>query len=96
MKKVINKNMADINHDPTEYIRGIQQILISDKKGLVFLFGAGSSLAKKKGSSKSLTVPAIAKMTNDIVSKVGDIKNEYKIALDEIKLKLGENNFIKF
>jgi acetone carboxylase gamma subunit len=85
--------MADINHDPTEYIRGIQQILISDKKRIGFLFGAGSSLAKKDGSSKSLTVPAIFKMTNDIVSKVGDIKNPYKIALGEIKLELGENNF---
>ena len=39
--------MADLNHDPTEYIRGIQQILISDKKRIGFLFGAGSSLAKK-------------------------------------------------
>lgn len=60
-----------INHDPSEYIRGIQQILISDKKRIGFLFGAGSSLAKKKGK-KSLTVPAIGKMTTDIVKIVGD------------------------
>ena len=85
--------MSDINHDPTEYIRGIQQILISDKKRIGFLFGAGSSLATKAGGLKSLTVPAIVKMTNDIVSKVEDIKNEYKIALGEIKLELGESNF---
>ncbi len=78
-------------HDPIEYIRGIQQILISDKKRIGFLFGAGSSLAKK--NKKSLIVPAIGKMTNDIVGKVGEIKNEYKIALEEIKIELGETNF---
>lgn len=78
-------------HDPIEYIRGIQQILISDKKRIGFLFGAGSSLAKK--SEKSLTVPAIGRMTNDIVEKVGGIKDEYKTALGEIKVELGESNF---
>lgn len=78
-------------HDPIEYIRGIQQILISDKKRIGFLFGAGSSLAKK--SEKSLTVPAIGKMTKDIVEKVGKIKKEYETALGEIKIELGESNF---
>lgn len=85
--------MSELNHDPTEYIRGIQQILISDKKRIGFLFGAGSSLAKKDGSTKFLTVPAISQMTKDIITIVGKIKNEYKIALDEIKLELGESNF---
>ena len=85
--------MADINHDPTEYIRGIQQILISDKKRIGFLFGAGSSLAKKTGNSNPLTVPAIAKMTNDIVATVGKLEPKYEIALDEIKLELGGRNF---
>jgi SIR2-like domain len=83
--------MADINHDPTEYIRGIQQILISDKKRIGFLFGAGSSLATK--NEKSLTVPALGKMTTDIVAKISDIKNEFKIALEEIKEELGQENF---
>jgi len=67
-------------HDPIEYIRGIQQILISDKKRIGFLFGAGSSPAKK--NAKSLTVPAIGKMTNDIVAKVGKIKKGYATALE--------------
>ncbi len=31
-------------HDPSEYIKGLQQILISDKKRIGFLFGAGSSI----------------------------------------------------
>jgi len=80
-----------INHDPSEYIRGIQQILISDKKRIGFLFGAGSSLAKK--NDKTLTVPAISKMTTDIVRIVGEVEPNYKTALDEIKAELGESNF---
>ena len=82
--------MADLNHDPTEYIRGIQQILISDKKRIGFLFGAGSSLATK--NEKSLIVPALGKMTTDIVAKISDIKKEFKIALEEIKEELGQEN----
>ncbi len=81
-----------ISHDPSEYIRGIQQILISDKKRIGFLFGAGSSLAQNKNKT-SLTVPAIGKMTTEIVMKVGQLEFKYQIALDEIKLELGEKNF---
>ena len=36
-----------MTHDPSEYIKGLQQLLISDKKNVAFLFGAGTSLAKK-------------------------------------------------
>ncbi|WP_026707098.1 SIR2 family protein [Flavobacterium frigidarium] len=85
--------MSELNHDPTEYIRGIQQILISDKKRIGFLFGAGSSLAKKEGNLKALTVPAITKMTNDIVANVGETKKIYQTALEEIKEELGGVNF---
>ncbi len=81
----------NVNHDPSEYIRGIQQILISDKKRIGFLFGAGSSLAKK--NEKSLTVPAIGKMTADIIEIVNKVETKYKKALDEIKIELGEKNF---
>jgi hypothetical protein len=80
-----------INHDPSEYIRGIQQILISDKKRIGFLFGAGSSLAQK--NNNSLTVPAISKMTSDIVDIIEKIDVKYKNALIEIKIELGENKF---
>ncbi len=80
-----------ISHDPVEYIRGIQQILISDKKRIGFLFGAGSSLAKK--NDKTLTVPAISIMTKTIVSKVGQEKGKYGTALSEIKEELGSDNF---
>ncbi len=80
-----------LTHDPSEYIRGIQQILISDKKRIGFLFGAGSSLAQK--NYNSLTVPAIGKMTAEIVENVSMQDSKYKIALEEIKEELGEKNF---
>ena len=41
----------EITHDPSEYIKGLQQLLISDKKRIGFLFGAGSSMAKKDENS---------------------------------------------
>lgn len=83
--------MAKLKHDPSEYIRGIQQILISDKKKIGFLFGAGSSLAYK--SDKSLTVPAIGKMTSEIVEEVGKGNKKYKEAFVQIKEELGNDNF---
>lgn len=78
-------------HDPSEYIRGIQQILISDKKRIGFLFGAGTSLSQK--SETSLTVPAIGKMTTDIIKLVCEQEPKYNAALEEIKMELGEYNF---
>ena len=55
-------------HDPLEYIRGLQQLLISDKKKIAFLFGAGTSLAKKNNESKN--VPAIGKLTLEIETEI--------------------------
>ena len=80
--------MTNISHDPAEYIRGIQQILVSDKKRIGFLFGAGSSLAWK--NEDSLTVPAIGKMTTEIAKELSDIEESYKTALKEIKDELGD------
>ena len=53
--------MKSIAHDPSEYIRGLQQLLISDKKKVAFLFGAGTSLSQK--NSDSITVPGIGELT---------------------------------
>jgi len=72
----------NVAHDPSEYIRGLQQLLISDKKRIGFLFGAGSSLAKKH--EESLSVPAIGKLTEEIVSEMSD----YNDLFDEIKEEL--------
>ena len=79
-----------IKYDPSEYIRGIQQILISDKKRIGFLFGAGSSLAKK--SDKSLTVPSIKQMTEEIIEEIGK-EEKFEKAFKEIKEELGAENF---
>lgn len=79
--------MNVISHDPSEHIRGLQQLLVSDKKKIAFLFGAGTSLAKK--NKDSLNVPAIGKMTQDITD---DICKDPKIknAIDEIKNELND------
>ncbi|MDL2311467.1 hypothetical protein LJC68_01130 [Bacteroidales bacterium OttesenSCG-928-B11] len=74
-----------ISRDPSEYIRGIQQILVSDKKKIGFLFGAGSSLARK--NEKSLTVPAIGKMTAEIVEDISKMVYElYGLMEEEIRI----------
>lgn len=72
--------------DPQEYIKGIQQLLVSDKKKIAFLFGAGTSMAQKEKSSPS--VPGIGKMTEIVVEHLendSEKGNEYKTAIEEIK-----------
>ncbi len=80
-----------ITHDPSEYIRGIQQILISDKKRIGFLFGAGSSLAWK--NHNSLTVSAIGKMTSEIIQELCDKESKYKVVFEEIEEEIGKDKF---
>jgi hypothetical protein len=41
----------EATHDPREFIRGIQQILISGTKRIGFLCGAGTSMATPKTNS---------------------------------------------
>lgn len=77
--------MKKFYHDPTEYIRGLQQLLVSDKKRIAFLFGAGTSLAKK--NSKSIKVPAIGEMTNKIEAALSD-NVRYKKAFGEIRKEI--------
>jgi hypothetical protein len=69
-------------HDPREHIRGIHQILISDKKRIGFLFGAGTSLAT---GHPSVFVPAIEKMTKTIVDEVKAHSPEFATAIEEIQ-----------
>jgi hypothetical protein len=83
--------MGNNTHDPAEYIKGIQQILISDKKRIGFLFGAGSSSLSRE--DKTLTIPAIGEMTNMIIQYIGGNNLKFKSAFDEIKKELGERNF---
>jgi hypothetical protein len=73
-----------MTHDPSEYIRGLKQLLISDKKKIAFLFGAGTSLAKKENNEKLKVVPAIGKMTEEIEKEISE-NCVYKTAIKEIK-----------
>lgn len=79
-----------VKFDPVEYIRGLQQLLVSDKKRIGFLFGAGTSLAKK--NEKSITVPAIDNMTNTVVEKLSE-KSEFKTAIKQIRIEVGIDKF---
>jgi hypothetical protein len=79
--------MSKFYHDPTEYIRGLQQLLVSDKKRIAFLFGAGTSLAKK--NSKSIKVPAIWEMTDKIEASL-NVNKEYLTAFEEIREEIEE------
>lgn len=69
-------------HDPREHIRGIHQILISDKKRIGFLFGAGTSFAT---GLPAVSVPAIAEMTKAIVAEVKAHSTEFASAIAEIQ-----------
>lgn len=76
--------------DPSEYMKGIQQLLISDKKRIAFLCGAGTSLAKKNSSTQN--VPAVTTMTDNVVKDLN--KNPvYSVAIDEIKAEITLSKF---
>jgi hypothetical protein len=79
-------NMGELTHDPSEHIRGLQQLLISDKKKIAFLFGAGTSLAKK--NNDSLFIPAIGNLTRSIEEELIK-KPKIKNAIAEIKAEIG-------
>lgn len=72
--------MITHTHDPREHIRGIHQILISDKKRIGFLFGAGSSSAT---GLPSVSVPAVEAMTKTIVADVQGRSTEFAAAIKE-------------
>ena len=76
-----------IMFDPSEYIKGLQQLLISDKKKIGFLCGAGTSLAKK--NKNSLNVPAIGAMTESVIQDLCK-KEKYQKAVLEIKQEIIE------
>jgi len=69
-------------HDPREHIRGIHQILISDKKRIGFLFGAGTSFAT---GLSTVLVPAIEEMTKTIVAEVEAKSPKFAAAIKEIQ-----------
>jgi hypothetical protein len=78
------------SHDPSEHVRGLQQLLISDKKQIAFLFGAGTSLAKK--CKTSISVPAIGQLTA-IIEKELSKDTLVKAAISEIKTEIGSTKY---
>lgn len=79
--------MSTHTHDPREHIRGIHQILISDKKRVGFLFGAGSSFAT---GIQTVCVPTIAAMTGHIVAEAEAHSEEFGLAIKEIRTEVGD------
>ena len=77
----------EIMHDPREFVRGLQQVLISDTKRLGFLFGAGTSIAVKNGASKDSMIPGIKEMTKKIIGSITEQKYKDALALIEKELK---------
>ena len=75
-----------MSHDPSQYIRQLQQILISDKKKIAFLFGAGTSLKYKNANS---LIPATDKITESVVSFVIKDNCKYQKAIEAIKAEIG-------
>lgn len=82
--------MNNLTHDPKEHIKGLQQILISDTKKIGFLFGAGTSLAIKKGASRDSVVPGIQEMTKIIISSLTNPK--HKSAISTVEKELNDDH----
>jgi len=88
------------SHDPREFIRGIQQILVNNTIRIGFLFGAGTSMAApltdkdgkavvdKKNHNLPL-IPGIWSMTEKIIAAITD--NDFQNALKIIKEELEED-----
>jgi hypothetical protein len=90
----------DKSHDPREFIRGIQQILINNTIRIGFLFGAGTSMAapltNKEGEelfddkNRHLPlIPGVWAMTEKIVKSITE--EVYVKALEIIKEELEES-----
>ena len=74
-------------HDPSEYIKNLQQLLSSDKKRIGFLFGAGTSLVKNPNTNASY-IAGIKELTAVIEDKL----SQYKDAFAEIREELETEN----
>jgi hypothetical protein len=73
-------------YEPTEKIKEIQQVLVSDKKKIAFLFGAGTSFAPSKDDN--WYIPAVSEMTDKIVELLrSDDKHgcKFSSAIEEIR-----------
>lgn len=74
----------ETNHDPREFIRQLQQVLISGNKKIGFFLGAGSSMIKEKptsdGKSVMSLVPGIKEITKEVEKNITNKKKAKAIA----------------
>lgn len=85
------------SHDPREFVRGLQQILVSDSKKIGFLCGAGTSMISEKPDGEdenkkikfASLVPGTKQMTEIVVSK---FKEKNANAIKAIESELVEEN----
>lgn len=77
-------------HDPSEYIRNLQDLLVSDKKKIGFLFGAGTSLVFNPETKESY-IPAIGKMTKTISAELSK-NDKNKTAIEKIREEIQNNH----
>lgn len=79
-----------ITHDLSEYVRGLQQLLVSDKKRIAFLCCAGTSVSMKNPAS--ITIPSVKKMTELVIKKLCE-NDDYKSAIEQIEDEIQKYNF---
>jgi len=72
-------------YDPSEMVRGIQQLLVSDKKKIAFLFGDGTQSARRDESMPF--IPPISEITKMIEAEVAK-NSRYASAVWDIKTEL--------
>ncbi|MFA5688323.1 MAG: SIR2 family protein [Kiritimatiellales bacterium] len=70
--------------DPKDYIRGLQQILINDKKRIGFLFGAGISIGAG--------IPAIDGLTKKVIDSMSG-EPKFQDAVESIKSEIGADKY---
>lgn len=81
-------------HDPREFVRALQQILVSDSKHIGFLTGAGTSMLKERPDENGKLIsiiPGTKEMTTTIVS---GFKDKNASAIETIKNELNEEKAI--
>lgn len=88
------------SYDPREYIRQLQQILISGSKRIGFLLGAGSSMIKEKPSKGTdgkdimvSLVPGTEEITNKVVDTIKTSKEQKAIQLIKVELEAEGKRF---
>lgn len=75
-------------HDPREFIRGLQQILVSDSKKIGFLAGAGTSMVKERPSGGPLILG-----TDGMTKKIRlELDKTYKAIFDQLEKEIEGDN----